>query len=217
MKTIPLAILCLLPLAAEADEIQFEVSGLLYPAGTSPETVGATSGQFTMSFDVDTQDPANSLTLNANSFNGGTLQSLAFSVAATDVAVTLNGQTVESGGTGTFAAAGSGLGPCNFIGGGYGLTSAGGSFGGIPDFDLAGGQCVTQAQLANSSDPLGLLLSGAAFTADDGFGMSTFAATGPMMDSTVTVVATSVPEPVPLGLAGLGGLLLLWNRRRCGT
>ncbi len=215
MKTLlPAIVLSSLAGLAHADDIQFAVSGLLYPTSTTPQNAGAPASTFTMSFDVDTMDPANTLTLNANSFAGGTLQSLAFSVVATDFTVTLDGQTIESGGTGTFSATGSGLGPCNFIGGGYSASSSMARFGGIPDFDLAGGACISQAQLMGSSDPLGLLLSNAAFTADDGWGQSYFASTGAMMDSTVTVVATSVPEPSPLVLMGLGfGLLFIVRRR----
>jgi hypothetical protein len=208
-----LLVLALLPAFAQAEEIQFTVTGSLFqtlPITPNPPTStwngpGPIPTSFQMSFLVNTLAPGNTLSTTGFDPNSGFLDDVAFNVVATDFTVSLDGKTIESGGTGSFAASGTGLGQCGFIGGDYSAGSSTASFFGVPDFSLGGG-CVTQSALHSSKDPLGLLLNGSGYFADDGWNNSYFFVDNSSVLSVVNVEATQVPEPATLGLMALGFL-----------
>jgi hypothetical protein len=211
----------LLPALAQADEIEFTVTGSIFqslPIGPDPPTsVWKGSGPIPTTFQmilVNTLAPRDSLTY---AFAPDTsLDSVAFSVAATDFNFTLGGQTLVSGGSGSFSASGSQLGECSFIGGTYSASTASGTFGGVPDFSLGGG-CITKSQLLGSSDPLGLLLSHSSFVPDDGWNGSFLSVGTSTLVSVENVSGVSVPEPDSLALFAAGGLGLFACRRRRKT
>jgi hypothetical protein len=214
--------LALLPALAQADEIEFTVTGSIFqslPISPDPPTsvwkgTGPIPTTFQMSFLVNTLAPGDSLTYAFAPDNS--LGTVAFSVAATDFNFTLGGQTLVSGGSGSFSASGSQLGECSFIGGNYSASTAAGTFGGVPDFILGGG-CVTKSQLLGSSDPLGLLLNNSSFFPDDGWNGSFLSVGSSTLVSVENVTGVSVPEPDSLALFAAGGLGLFACRRRRKT
>jgi hypothetical protein len=217
-----LILLALLPAVARAEELEVTVTGDLYP--TLPITYnpptstwngpGPFPTSFGMTFLVNTLAPGNTLTNTVFDPNTGFLQAMDISVSATDFTITLNGKTIESDGTGYFAISGSGLGPCSFIGGEYTAGSTKASFFGVPDFSLAGGGCVTQSELLNSKDPIGLLLNNSGYFPDDGWNNSYLIIDNSRLISTVNVGIKSVPEPATFGLMALGFAWVGLARRR---
>jgi hypothetical protein len=205
-----LAIAALSPALAQASEIAFTFTGYVEdpnnPFSNTP---------FAVSFDVNTLDPANTLT---DTFEGGFLQTVSINVFATDFNATLGGVPVAINAPGGLTLLGVNpvnTGTATFFGPAIGFGGTGFNVEDTPHFGLA---TASQAAIQGSSDPLGLLLSGFSAGSDDPGLLFTSAG---LLSSDVIFVGTAaaVPEPGIFGLLLLGffGLIIvgpLTKRRR---
>jgi hypothetical protein len=215
-------VLSLFPALVLAETIEFTLDGSIVEqaAQGSPtfwNNPGPEPTNYQITFDVNTLAPANSVnyTFGPTSL-GPSIDSINANLVTTNVVVSLDGKVVYQSPTGTFGFSGTNqLGEFGFIGGGAGLDDinsvVGLGFG--PNFGL--GETL-QSQLTGASDPLGLILNGSSFNNDpDDLSVLTY------LDSRLGASvngggsAISVPEPAPLILFGLAGLVLaLVHRRR---
>jgi hypothetical protein len=187
-------------LPAQAEELQFSFTG-----DTLTPDLQTIIAPFQVSFLVDTLAPQNSLQYTLiDCFDGGGLciNTVSASVVATNLTVSLGGQLIEQGATGSFALSGSPLSPPSpheeFIGGLFGTGGAAAGFFGIPDFSLGN---ASQSVLLASTDPLGTVLDGSFYVTDS---VSFFFNGDSRQFAYVSGSATSVPEPGTLGLLVLG-------------
>jgi len=189
---IGILIVLLLICHAKAEELQFSFSGYTMTPDYN------TSQLVSMSFQVDTLSPQNTFTYTSD---GTYIDSMSCSVIASNVNITLDGQLIESNGTGGFGFNGSLFGPPGtgeFIGGIFSASGGQTGFIGIPDFGLGDSK---QSDLLVSTDPLGTILNGSTYVTD---GITSFESGGKLAPAWVSGHAISVPEPSTLALLSLG-------------
>jgi len=212
----------LVPALASAEIIQFTFTGVIDSDPPYFESTwngpGPQPTTLQMSFDVNTLSPGNSLNYtfynSPDSSVGPTIGSINADLVTTNVTIGLDGKTVLSGPTGTFAFSAEPLGGALYIGGTFGVGVPGATFGMIPDIAFGTN---TQAALIGASDPLGLLLNHSAFYSDNGGGPYSFLSyDNSQLFTTLGGTGTAVPEPSAPALFSLAfvGLLLVHRRRR---
>ena len=205
---------------SRAEEIEFVFNGAV-----NDPTAPFARTAFSVSFDVNTLDPANTL---ADTFANGLLQTVSVSVVATNFNATLGGVALASNAPGSMSFTGhDGIGAPGsgaFWGPGLGVSGGATAPAGAPAFNLVdvpqfGVGSASEAAIQGSSDPLGLLLSGSWYGSDD---PGLLFVNGQVLSTDVTFLgvdpplpAASVPEPGTLGLFLLGLSPLFLLRRRC--
>jgi hypothetical protein len=190
-------LLLALPALAVAAEVNFTFNGTI----NGPDT------PFTFGFTVDTATAGNTL---VDTFENGTLSSIAVNLVASDFTATFNGVPLplRDPATMTFSGhdtAGNG----GFWGSSLGITGGPLNFIDVPQFGLG---TASQAAIQGSSDPLALLLSGSWYGTDDPALLFVNAA-GPLevtfVGTAVDPPAANVPTPKGFFLMLLGLLAVL--------
>jgi hypothetical protein len=214
-------VLSLFPALVLAETVEFTFGGIVEneaAQGTPTfwNNPGPEPTSYQITFDVNTLAPANSVSYTFGPTSAGpSIDEITANLVTTNVVLSLDGKVVYQSPTGTFGFSGTNqLGEFGFIGG---FTDAANTSQSVdlffgPNFSLG---ATLQSQLTGASDPLGLILNGSSFNNDpDDVSALEY------LDSRLGVsangggTAVSVPEPAPLVLFGLAGLMLALIHRR---
>ncbi len=213
----------LLPGLSCADIIQYTFTGVVSNDPENPSPIpwngpGPEPATFQMTFDVNTLNPANSVsyTFGPNDYTPPSIQNINASLAATNFTLSVDGKLVSQSASALFDFGGSIFGGSSFLGP-FSAGSSAGGFSGVGDFYFGDN---SQAAVEAAADPLSLLLNGSGFFTDyytvfnyDGYSLESY-----VRGEGTLVGPTPVPEPGVLPLLALGGLgLVLVHRRRASS